>query len=204
MQARILQFPKTAQFRQERSQPLKPKCDRSYLTKHEIEDLMVAAAKTRNPTRNRAIVWMSYRHGLRSCELVGLTWDSVDFQAQQLHVWRAKNGKVSIHPLRGRELRLLRELRRENQGRYIFMSERGAPLSKRAVRKIVAELGDAAKFEFRVHPHMLRHSCGYALATAGEDTRSIQDYLGHRNISHTVRYTALDSNRFKRFWPGEE
>lgn len=204
MTAQLLQFPKPALFARRRSPSLKPKCDRQYLTEHEIEALMTAASKTRNPFRNRAIVWMSFRHGLRSIELVSLTWDAVDFQAQQLHVWRAKRGKVSIHPLRGRELRLLRELHREKQGRNIFMSERGAPLSRRAIRKIIAELGDMAKMPFRVHPHMLRHACGFSLASLGEDTRSIQDYLGHRNIAHTVRYTALNPKRFDRFWQGKE
>ncbi|ECH5906058.1 tyrosine-type recombinase/integrase, partial [Salmonella enterica] len=51
-----------------------------------------------------------------------------------------------------------------------------------------------------IHPHMLRHACGYALANQGLDTRLIQDYLGHRNISHTVRYTASNPDRFKKVW----
>jgi site-specific recombinase XerD len=45
-----------------------------------------------------------------------------------------------------------------------------------------------------------RHACGFALANAGHDARSLQDYLGHRNIQHTVRYTELAPNRFKDFW----
>jgi putative ABC transport system substrate-binding protein len=51
-----------------------------------------------------------------------------------------------------------------------------------------------------VHPHMLRHACGYALANRGHDTRALQAYLGHRNIQHTVRYTELSPTRFKDFW----
>jgi len=47
---------------------------------------------------------------------------------------------------------------------------------------------------------MLRHACGYALASKGHDTRSIQDWLGHRSIQHTVRYTELSPTRFKDFW----
>jgi len=50
------------------------------------------------------------------------------------------------------------------------------------------------------HPHMLRHACGYALADQGADTRLIQDYLGHRNIQHTVRNTASNPARFARLW----
>jgi integrase len=51
-----------------------------------------------------------------------------------------------------------------------------------------------------VHPHMLRHGCGYALANAGHDTRALQAWLGHKNIQHTVRYTELAPDRFKDFW----
>jgi integrase len=55
---------------------------------------------------------------------------------------------------------------------------------------------------FPIHPHMLRHGCGYALANAGHDTRALQAYLGHKNIQHTVRYTELSPTRFKDFWRG--
>ena len=57
-----------------------------------------------------------------------------------------------------------------------------------------------AKLAFKPHPHMLRHSCGFALANRGHDTRALQAYLGHRNIQHTVRYTELSPTRFKNFW----
>ena len=69
-----------------------------------------------------------------------------------------------------------------------------------AVRRMVARAGEAAKFGFLVHSHMLRHSCGYKLANDGQDTRAIQHYLGHRSIASTVRYTALAPDRFKGFW----
>jgi type 1 fimbriae regulatory protein FimB/type 1 fimbriae regulatory protein FimE len=68
------------------------------------------------------------------------------------------------------------------------------------VRTIVARAGRLAGLTFPVHPHMLRHACGYKLANDGHDTRAIQHYLGHRNIMHTVRYTELASDRFKNFW----
>jgi type 1 fimbriae regulatory protein FimB/type 1 fimbriae regulatory protein FimE len=51
-----------------------------------------------------------------------------------------------------------------------------------------------------MHPHMLRHACGFALANSGQDTRALQAYLGHRNIQHTVRCTELASGRFRNFW----
>ena len=69
-----------------------------------------------------------------------------------------------------------------------------------SVRKIVARAGVAAQLGFPIHPHMLRHACGYKLANDGQDTRAIQHYLGHRNIQHTVRYTELAPHRFRTFW----
>jgi site-specific recombinase XerD len=58
----------------------------------------------------------------------------------------------------------------------------------------------AAALKLKVHPHMLRHACGFALSNAGHDTRALQAYLGHKNIQHTVRYTELSPTRFKDFW----
>ena len=69
-----------------------------------------------------------------------------------------------------------------------------------AVRKLIARAGREGEFDFPVHPHMLRHACGFYLANQGPDTRAIQHYLGHKNIQHTVRYTELAPDRFKDFW----
>ena len=80
------------------------------------------------------------------------------------------------------------------------MSERGSPFTTAGFRKMVARLGVAAKFKFPVHPHMLRHACGFQLANKGVDTRALQHYLGHKSIQHTVRYTELSPDRFKDFW----
>ena len=59
---------------------------------------------------------------------------------------------------------------------------------------------ERAGIGFPIHPHMLRHACGYALANRGTDTRTLQAYLGHRNIQHTVHYTELASTRFRNLW----
>ena len=67
-------------------------------------------------------------------------------------------------------------------------------------RRMLERLGKAAKMAFGVHPHMLRHACGFKLANQGVDTRSLQHYLGHKNIQHTVRYTELSPDRFRGFW----
>jgi integrase len=132
---------------------------------------------------------------------VALRWDQVDLEQGLLHVTRLKGGTASTHPLRGPEIRAFRRLRRDypDSASYVFTTERGGPLTGSGVRKIVARAGDEAQLGFPVHPHMLRHACGFKLANEGHDTRAIQAYLGHRNIQHTVRYTELAADRFKRF-----
>ena len=175
---------------------------REYLTDAEVNRLIAAAGANRYGHRDATMVLVAYRHGLRASELVGIRWDSVDFTHGRLHVNRAKSGSPSVHPLSGRELRALRRLRRDQEpdSPFIFTSERAAPFTPAGFRKLVARLGVAAKFDFPVHPHMLRHACGYQLANKGVDTRSLQAYLGHKNIQHTVRYTELAPTRFKGFW----
>jgi len=68
------------------------------------------------------------------------------------------------------------------------------------IRKMVSRAGEKSAIGFPVHPHMLRHACGFKLANDGQDTRVLQHYLGHKNIQHTVRYTELSSERFNTFW----
>jgi integrase len=175
---------------------------REYLTDSEVTRLIEAAGDNRNGHRDATMILLAYRHGLRAAELVALRWDAVDFNRSLLHVRRVKGGAESVHPLSGRELRALRRLQREQEpvSAFIFTSERGAPFSTAGYRKMVARLGKAAGFDVVIHPHMLRHACGYKLANDGVDTRSLQAYLGHRNIQHTVRYTELAPTRFKDFW----
>ena len=64
-------------------------------------------------------------------------------------------------------------------------------------RRLIQRLGETAKMPFPIHPHMLRHACGFKLANDGHDTRALQHYLGHKNIQHTVRYTEMAPDRFK-------
>jgi Phage integrase family len=104
-------------------------------------------------------------------------------------------------PLKGDEMRALRKLARETgNAEFVFVSERGSPFTAAGFGKMVARAGHEAGFEFGVHPHMLRHACGYKLANDGHDTRSLQAYLGHRNIQHTVRYSEMSATRFRDFW----
>jgi type 1 fimbriae regulatory protein FimB/type 1 fimbriae regulatory protein FimE len=173
---------------------------REHLTPEEVDKLIAAARSTRNGGRDAALVLIAYRHGLRLAEAVNLRWDQVDFKRGELYVQRLKGSRPSTHPLRAAEIRALHALQKVAAGRYVFVSERGGPLARRSAQWVVEQAGRAAGFAFPVHFHMLRHACGYALAADAQDTRAIQSYLGHANLNHTARYTALSPTRFEKFW----
>lgn len=175
---------------------------REHLLQGEVE-AMIKAAKSVGRHRNRdsTLILLAYRHGLRVSELVALRWEQVDFGSGTIYINRLKHGVSSTHPLRGPELRALRQLKREYPNSpYLFVSERGAAMAAATARGIIERAGVLAKLPLSVHPHMLRHACGFYLASSGHDTRAIQAYLGHKNIQHTVRYRELSPGRFKDFW----
>ena len=186
--------------------PKKPKNkdvrSREHLLPDEVDKLITAAKNIgRHGHRNATLILLAFRHALRVSELVSLRWDQVDLKQGLLHINRSKNGTPSTHPIRGPEIRALRKLQREYQDTpYVFVTERKGPLTTSTVRKLIARAGERADIGFPVHPHMLRHACGYKLANEGHDTRAIQHYLGHKNIQHTVRYTELSAERFNGFW----
>jgi type 1 fimbriae regulatory protein FimB/type 1 fimbriae regulatory protein FimE len=175
---------------------------REYLLESEVGRLEKAALKSnRHGFRDATMIMTSFRHGLRATEVCDLRWDQVDLDAGKLHVRRVKNSAPSTHILDGKEIRALRRLQREQQpgSLFVFTSERGSPFTTAGFRKMLARLGQAAEIGFPIHPHMLRHGTGFKLANDGVDTRAIQDYLGHKSIANTVRYSRLSPERFKAF-----
>src|SRR5215510_10753582 len=132
---------------------------REYLTEKEVDRLIEAAKGNRWGHRDATAILIAYRHGLRASELVALRWSDIELQTGRLHVRRAKGGTASVHPISARESRALRRLQRESPAsRYVFISERGAPLSVAGYQRMVARAGEAAGFPFLVHSHMLRHA----------------------------------------------
>ena len=113
------------------------------------------------------MVLLAFRHGLRASELVDLRWEQVDLENGILHVRRVKQGTPATHPLTGRELRALRRLQREAGGSpFVCVSECGTPFATRGFQAMVERAGQAAGFEMKIHPHMLRHACGYKTTSA--------------------------------------
>jgi len=174
---------------------------REHLTMEEVERLIEAAKDNRYGQRDALMILLTFRHGLRAAEVCDLRWEQVDFKTANLHVRRVKNGTPATHPLTGREMRALRKHQRDSErSPFLFVSERGAPLTAPGFSRMVERAAAAADLGIKGHAHMLRHACGYKLANDGIDTRALQAYLGHRNIQNTTRYTALAPDRFKGFW----
>ncbi|MEL5558463.1 tyrosine-type recombinase/integrase [Serratia ureilytica] len=177
--------------------------NRLYLTLQETERILRATESARQGLRDRGMILMGFYHGLRVSELTGLKLEDVDFIGARIYIRRLKNGFSTVHPLQPEELRLLRlwmEYRPPSEGGWLFPGAKGQRLSRQYVYRQLRRYGEIAGLPLRVHPHMLRHACGYELAEQGMDTRLIQDYLGHRNIRHTVHYTAGNAARFTRAW----
>lgn len=178
---------------------------REYLLEKEIERLIAAAKANKNDffaTRNHLIILLSYRHGLRVSELIALKWNQIDLADGRIHIKRLKNSNSGVHPMAADECRLLKKLSKQQPVKtaWVFAGRTGIPITRDAVTKLLAAIARSAKLEIAFHHHMLRHSCGYALAAKGFDTRLIQEYLGHKSIQHTVVYTALDASRFEDLW----
>ena len=177
---------------------------REYLTPDEVERMIVAVrhAGGRLAERDALSIMMAYRHGLRASELIALRWEQIDLKAGLLHVVRLKHGSPSTHPLRGPELTCVARVeagagRRDALCVHVA-ARRPYDAAHRASRRRGSRQG--GRIDFPAHPHMLRHATGFYFANAGQDTRAIQLYLGHKSIQHTVRYTELAADRFKDFW----
>ena len=193
--------------------------ERKHLTLLEVDRLLAATKENpRTGLRDRCLILLMFRHGLRVTEACAMRMDQVDLESKILQVQRLKGGLSTTQPLRTEEIRLLkgwmaergrwlRQWRKKEGGtgaaldrHALFLSTRGTALSRKTFWALLRRYGELAGLALPPHPHMLRHACGFALADQGADTRLIQDYLGHRNIQHTVRYTATNPVRFEKLW----
>ena len=175
---------------------------REYIRPEEVETLMAAAKKNRQGDRDRTLILLMWRHGLRCGEAAAMEWPDIDLNEGRIYVRRLKGSRSGEHYLNGDEIRALRRVQRRQEGRcrWVWRSERGTPMSKAAISKMIERLGATALPELAIHPHMLRHACGFALAQKGIDTRRIQEWLGHRDIRHTSHYTALSGESLRGLW----
>jgi integrase len=169
---------------------------RRHLRPEEANKLISAAGKRgRYPDRDKLLLRLAYRHGLRASEAVGLCWTAFDLDGGTLTIGRAKGGRTSTHTLARDDLGVLRKMQKATNGPWVFETERGGPLSVDAMQYIVREAGKQAGLGDAIHPHMLRHGAGYALINDGVDVRLVQEFLGHSSITSTAVYTAISPKR---------
>ncbi|MBI3311896.1 MAG: tyrosine-type recombinase/integrase [Serratia liquefaciens] len=177
---------------------------RKYLNESEIKNMVKNITGGLNSIRDSCMITMCFIHGLRASELSSLTVDNIELAERRIFIPRLKNGLSVQHPLQRDETIMLErwlDFRKDSRHAgqpWLFLSRKGGRLSRQQIYRLIRDYGKAACLEVPAHPHMLRHACGYSLANKGMDTRLIQDYLGHRNIQHTVLYTASNAQRFKR------
>jgi site-specific recombinase XerD len=174
---------------------------KDYLDPEEMERLLQAAKVGRHSARDYLLLLLIYRHALRVSEATTMRLDQVNLKQARIWVRRNKNSLNTEQPIEGDELRAIRRYlaSRSDKLPWLFVSERGQPMTRQAVNYLVGQAGERAGLG-RVWPHMLRHSAGYALSNRGHDLRLLQDYLGHRDPRHTARYTRTASRRFEGLW----
>lgn len=183
--------------------PRLPKRLPKYLTKNDAARLLAApSGDSYEDVRERALLEVLYAAGLRVSELLGLTPEGVNLQEGWVRVLGkgAKERMVPIHPRAVSSLRVYlaaREKRFKNPAPELFLGRSGKGLSRVQFWRVLRELGERAGLKTPLHPHLLRHTFATHLLEGGADLRSVQEMLGHADLSTTQIYTHLDAAALK-------
>ena len=175
------------------------------LTRGEIDRLLSQPRGTDpHALRDRALLEVMYACGLRASEAIGLELGDVDLDERLLRA-RGKGSKERIVPMGQAAMRALRiylergraHLVKERDEAHLFVNFRGGQLTRQGLYKIVRRHATTAGLADRMSPHTLRHTFATHLLAGGCDLRSVQEMLGHADVSTTQLYTHLSSERLK-------
>jgi integrase len=171
---------------------------REHLSREEVMLLVRAARKNRHGARDAAAIWVAFNHGLRVSELCDLRWADVRWEERKLMVRRLKGSSSGEHPLTEQDKRHLGPLRRSQGQRP---SDRVFGCTAAGFRKMLARLDLPEELAaLAVHPHMLRHACGYDMVGRA-DLQFRAAFMGHKRLENTIRYSLLDPEQFEGLRP---
>ncbi|MDD5019190.1 MAG: tyrosine recombinase XerC [Candidatus Omnitrophica bacterium] len=181
------------------SSPKQEKTLPKFLTEGEAVSLIEAPDETTVlGSRDRAMLETLYSTGMRISELVGLKEDDVDFIGGTVKVY-GKGKKERLLPIGDRALKAIRNYlkKRHTASRFIFLNKNKKALGARGFRKVLNKYVLKASLKEHISPHTLRHSFATHLLNRGADLRSVQELLGHANLSTTQIYTHLTTEKLK-------
>ena len=174
------------------------------LTIEEVDKLLNIDCKTNYDYRNKAMLELLYSSGLRISELLNLTLNDIDFTNDIVRVY-GKGSKERIVPLGDYAIIALKKYIFEYRNSLIkyptdilFLNNHGNIMSRSGFFKIINRIALENGIEKEISPHVLRHSFATHLLEGGADLRSIQELLGHENMSTTSIYTHLRSDLLKK------
>jgi integrase/recombinase XerD len=183
--------------------PRTPKRLPKFLTKPDAARLLAApSGSSYEDVRDRAMLEVLYAAGLRVSELLALKPESVNLQEGWVRVLGkgSKERLVPVHPRAVSALKVylsLRERHFKSTGPELFLGRAGRGLSRVQFWRVLRALGERAGLRMKVHPHLLRHTFATHMLEGGADLRSVQEMLGHADLSTTQIYTHLDSAALK-------
>jgi integrase len=170
---------------------------REHLSRDEVMVLCKSARANRNGQRDAAAIWLAFNHGLRVTELCDLRWSDIAWQERRIMVRRLKGSQSGEHPFTEQDKRFLGPLRKPGQrpGDRVF------GLQPAGFRRMLYRLKLPPELDaLKIHPHMLRHACGFDLVGRAE-LQARAAFMGHKRLENTVKYSRLDPGQFEGLRP---
>lgn len=182
-----------------------PKLDKKlpgFMSVTEAETLLnLPGLNTASGIRDRAIMETLYSTGMRVSEVVGIDIEDIDYFNEVVKV-RGKGKKERLQPIGNHALDAIRSYlsKRGSDNKALFLNKRGGRLTGRSVARMLEKYVKMAGLSLNISPHTFRHSFATHLLDRGADLRSVQELLGHANLSTTQIYTHITTERLKQVY----